>query len=32
MKAIEVPGGEHLMVYSKAEEISEILGQCLKRF
>jgi hypothetical protein len=31
MKAIEVQGGEHLMVYSKAEEVSEILGRYLKR-
>jgi pimeloyl-ACP methyl ester carboxylesterase len=32
MKAIEVQGGEHLMVYSKADEVSEILGRYLKRF
>jgi pimeloyl-ACP methyl ester carboxylesterase len=32
MKAIEVQGGEHLMVYSKAEEVSEILSLHLMRF
>lgn len=31
MNAIEVEDGEHLMVYSKAEEVSEILAQRLKR-
>jgi pimeloyl-ACP methyl ester carboxylesterase len=31
MNAIEVQDGEHLMVYSKAEEVSEILDQYLRR-
>lgn len=29
MQAIKVEGGEHLMVYSKAKEISRLLLKCL---